>query len=103
MNSIAPHAPVQSLAAQAETPSLIGLSRAGLAEALQNIGVPEAQLRMRASQIWHWLYFRGVTDFSAMTNIAKPFRDELAGRFTLSRPEIVAEQVSVDGTRKWLL
>ncbi len=86
-----------------EKPSLIGLSRAGLAEALAAVDVPAAQRRMRASQIWHWLYFRGVTDFSAMTNIAKPLREGLAERFALTRPEIVAEQISEDGTRKWLL
>ena len=87
----------------AEKPSLTGLSRAALGEALAEAGVPAAQRRMRASQIWHWLYFRGATDFSAMTNIAKPLRETLAERFTLTRPEIVAEQVSEDGTRKWLL
>ena len=99
MNSLAP----SSVAAAPEKPSLIGLSRAALAEALRGIGVPESQLRMHASQIWHWLYFRGVTDFSTMTNIAKPLRDRLAEEFSLARPEIVAEQISVDGTRKWLL
>ena len=86
-----------------EKPSLVGLSRAALAEALAAVDVPPAQRRMRASQIWHWLYFRGATDFSAMTNIAKPLRDALSERFLLTRPEIVTEQVSEDGTRKWLL
>ena len=93
---------VQPLAAPEKLP-LIGLSRAGLADALREIGVPEAQLRMRASQLWHWLYVRGVTDFSAMTNVSKALRDLLCERATLARPEIVTEQVSVDGTRKWLL
>jgi len=87
----------------AEAPSLIGLSRQGLAEALRGAGVPERQLRMRASQVWHWLYWRGATDFAAMTNMAKPLREALADKFSLARPEIVAEQVSADGTRKWLL
>jgi 23S rRNA (adenine2503-C2)-methyltransferase len=90
-------------ASTVERMSLVGLSRAALGEALAEAGVPPAQLRMRASQVWHWLYFRGATDFSAMTNIAKPLRDQLSERFTLARPEIVAEQVSQDGTRKWLL
>jgi len=89
--------------AAGEKAPLIGLSRAALADALRGIGVPEAQARMRASQLWHWLYFRGVTDFAAMTNVSKPLRDRLAGCFTLKRPEVVAEQISVDGTRKWLL
>jgi 23S rRNA (adenine2503-C2)-methyltransferase len=86
-----------------EKPSLVGLSRAALAEALGAIGVPEPQQRMRVQQVWHWLYVRGATDFEAMTSLSKELRAALAQRFTLARPEIAAEQVSVDGTRKWLL
>ena len=82
---------------------LIGLSRAALAERLRTLGVPERQIRMRLSQLWSWLYVRGLTDFAGMTDIASALRTELAERFTLARPEIVTEQVSVDGTRKWLL
>src|SRR6202158_4519065 len=84
-------------------PSLIGLSRAQLAEALGEIGVLEAQRKMRVQQIWHWIYFRGFTEFDAMTSVSKELRMALAQHFTLARPEVVAEQVSVDGTRKWLL
>ncbi len=58
---------------------------------------------MRAAQLWHWIYHRGARDFSAMRNIARPLLERLAERHTLARPEIVAEQVSADGTRKWLL
>ncbi len=86
-----------------EKPSLIGLSRPELAQALATIGVPAAQRKMRVQQIWHWLYVRGVTDFSAMTSVSKDLRAALDRHFTLARPEVVAEQVSVDGTRKWLL
>jgi 23S rRNA (adenine2503-C2)-methyltransferase len=82
---------------------LIGLSRAGLAARLSELGVPERQTRMRVSQLWSWLYVRGATSFTAMTDIAKDLRGDLAQAFTLERPEIVTEQVSVDGTRKWLL
>src|ERR1700752_5038861 len=84
-------------------PSLVGLSRPALAEALGGIGVPERQHRMRVQQIWHWLYVRGVQDFDAMTTLSKELRAGLDRHFTLARPEIVAEQISVDGTRKWLL
>ena len=84
-------------------PSLVGLSRVALAEALGGIGVPERQRRMRVQQIWHWLYVRGVQDFDAMTTLSKEMRAQLDRHFTLARPEIVAEQISVDGTRKWLL
>jgi 23S rRNA (adenine2503-C2)-methyltransferase len=84
-------------------PSLVGLDRAALAEALAAIGVPAGQRRMRVQQLWHWLYVRGATSFDAMTSMAKDLRAALAVRYSLARPETVAEQVSVDGTRKWLL
>jgi 23S rRNA (adenine2503-C2)-methyltransferase len=58
---------------------------------------------MRVQQIWHWLYLRGAEDFDAMTTLSKELRSALAQRFTLARPEVAAEQISVDGTRKWLL
>jgi 23S rRNA (adenine2503-C2)-methyltransferase len=84
-------------------PSLVGLSRSVLADALGGIGVPDRQRRMRVQQIWHWLYVRGVQDFEAMTTLSKDLRTELQQHFTLARPDIVTEQISVDGTRKWLL
>ena len=84
-------------------PSLLGLSRVALAQALGEAGVPERQRRMRVQQIWHWLYVRGAQDFDTMTTLSKELRTELAQHFTLARPDIAAEQVSVDGTRKWLL
>jgi 23S rRNA (adenine2503-C2)-methyltransferase len=86
-----------------EKPSLIGFTRAQLADALSSLGVPEAQRKMRAQQLWHWIYFRGFTSFDEMTSVSKELRAALAEHFTLARPEVVAEQVSVDGTRKWLL
>ena len=84
-------------------PSLVGLSRAALADALGTAGVPEKQRKMRVQQLWNWIYVRGVTRFDAMTSVSKDLREALDARFTLDRPEVVAEQVSVDGTRKWLL
>jgi 23S rRNA (adenine2503-C2)-methyltransferase len=84
-------------------PSLIGYSRADLAEALGSIGIPERQQRMRVQQIWQWIYLRGARDFPAMTTLPKDLRGALAERFTLARPEIVTAQISADGTRKWLL
>src|SRR5207237_10767934 len=84
-------------------PSLVGLSRGELAEALGRVGVPETQRKMRVQQLWHWLYFRGVQSFAEMTSVSKELRARLDTQFTLARPEVVAEQVSVDGTRKWLL
>ena len=84
-------------------PSLVGLTREMMADALREKGVSEKQVRMRVSQLWHWLYIRGVSEFDAMTNVAKDMREMLKTHFTISRPEIVEEQVSNDGTRKWLL
>ncbi|WP_075997577.1 23S rRNA (adenine(2503)-C(2))-methyltransferase RlmN [Salaquimonas pukyongi] len=90
-------------AGMAEKPVLVGLTRPQMQQALAEAGIPEKQARMRASQIWHWLYIRGVSDFSAMTNIGKELRATLAEKFSIARPEIVEEQISGDGTRKWLL
>ncbi|MGB3490129.1 MAG: 23S rRNA (adenine(2503)-C(2))-methyltransferase RlmN, partial [Xanthobacteraceae bacterium] len=84
-------------------PSLVGLSRTELADLLGGIGVAPAQRKMRVQQLWHWMYVRGVADFDAMTTISKEMRAQLAGHFTVARPEVVAEQISNDGTRKWLL
>lgn len=84
-------------------PSLIGLSRAELADRLGEIGVAPAQRKMRVQQLWHWIYFRGAQSFDEMTSISKGIRAELAQHFTVDRPEVVAEQISNDGTRKWLL
>ncbi len=84
-------------------PSLVGLTRAELAEALGRVGVPAAQRKMRVQQIWHWLYVRGATRFDQMTSVSKDMHVTLDAHYTLARPEVVAEQVSVDGTRKWLL
>ena len=83
--------------------SLIGLTRPALAEALAGLGIPDRQIRMRSGQLWRWLYGRGVSDFEAMTDIGKDLRAVLGETFALARPEILTEQLSSDGTRKWLL
>jgi 23S rRNA (adenine2503-C2)-methyltransferase len=84
-------------------PSLVGLSRTGLVAALGGAGVAERQQRMRVQQIWQWLYVRGAQSFEEMTTLPKDLRATLAARFTVARPEVVTEQISVDGTRKWLI
>ncbi|MEL6093611.1 23S rRNA (adenine(2503)-C(2))-methyltransferase RlmN [Bartonella schoenbuchensis] len=83
--------------------SLIGLSHNEMVQALEAIGVPKHQTRMRVRQLWHWLYVRGVSHFDEMLNIAKPMRRRLQDHFSIARPEIVEEQTSNDGTCKWLL
>ncbi len=82
---------------------LIGLPRARIAELLAEAGLDAKAAKLRAKQVFHWLYHRGVTEFEAMTDIAKTMRPWLAERFVLGRPEIVQAQHSADGTRKWLL
>ena len=94
-------APVALVAAG--KPSLVGLTRARIAEKLDEIGVPEKEHKMRVAQLVHWIYVRGINDFDEMTNVSKALRARLAEAFSLARPEVVSEQVSKDGTRKWLL
>jgi len=86
-----------------QTTALIGLSVPELKSALLAAGVAEKAAGMRVRQLWNWVYVHGARDFAAMTNLAKDFRGAMAARFTLARPEVAAEQVSADGTRKWLL
>jgi 23S rRNA (adenine2503-C2)-methyltransferase len=82
---------------------LVGLSRDAIREALADAGMEPKQAKLRGKQIWHQIYNRGATGFDAMSDIAKPQRAWLAERFKLDRPNVVVEQVSTDGTRKWLL
>ncbi len=82
---------------------LLGLSRDRIRDLLADAGLDAKQAKLRAKQVFHWLYHRGVTDFDAMTDIAKTMRPWLAERFVVGRPEVVEAQHSVDGTRKWLL
>ena len=84
-------------------PSLAGLSRTALAARLAEAGIPPKHIKMRVQQLWRWLYIEGATSFAPMTDISMELRGKLDAAFTLARPEIVAEQVSTDGTRKWLL
>jgi 23S rRNA (adenine2503-C2)-methyltransferase len=83
--------------------NLIGLSRAGLRQVLIDHGLPEKKAKMRAGQIWQWIYQKGVRQFDEMTNLSKEYRALLAENFVITLPEVVSKQVSVDGTRKYLV
>ena len=74
-----------------------------MGEELQSVGVADKQVRMRVNQIWNWLYIRGAHTFDEMLNISKELREKLDEKYTIDHPEIVDEQISSDGTRKWLL
>ena len=77
--------------------TIAGLTRAALGQALIEAGVPERQVRMRIAQLWGWMYVRGVTSFNAMTDVSKDLRARLDQHFSLERPTIVSEQISLDG------
>ena len=82
---------------------LVGLPLPAIRAELEAAGLEQKQAKLRAKQVWHWVYNRGVTDFSAMTDIAKAQHAWFAEHFVIGRPEVVEAQVSTDGTRKWLL
>ncbi len=82
---------------------LIGLSQLQIRQLLIESQLDEKAAKLRSKQLFHWIYHRGVTDFAAMTDIAKPMRPWLAQRFVIGRPMVVEAQLSTDGTRKWLL
>ena len=83
--------------------NLVGLTRPQMRDVLMAHGTPEKQAKMRVGQIWQWIYQWGVRDFAEMTNLSKVYRAELAAQFVIEIPEVVSKQVSVDGTRKWLV
>ncbi|MGB0906250.1 MAG: 23S rRNA (adenine(2503)-C(2))-methyltransferase RlmN [Maricaulaceae bacterium] len=83
--------------------NILGLGRKEIGAELTKIGIPDNKIKMRSSQIFQWLYHHGVTEFSQMTNVAKTLQATLAEHFSLDRPEIIERQVSVDGTRKYLV
>lgn len=103
VDALSPRDQATSLAGPKPLPSLAGAGRDELRRAVASVGVPEKQLRMRVNQLWSWIYVRGASSFDAMTDLSKDLRERLSEKFSLDRPQIVSEQVSQDGTRKWLL
>ena len=83
--------------------NLVGLTRAQMRDVLIEHGTNEKQAKMRLGQIWQWIYEKGVRDFAVMSNLAKTYRAELAEHFVIEVPEVVSKQVSLDGTRKYLM
>ena len=79
--------------------NLVGLARDELEQVLAQNGLE----KYRAKQVWHWIYYRGVTIFDKISNLGKPVRDKLEAHFVIDRPTVQVEQLSTDGTRKWLL
>ena len=83
--------------------NLVGMTRAQMRDVLIEHGTPEKQAKMRVGQIWQWIYEKGVREFAVMSNLAKTYRAELAEHFVIEVPEVVSKQVSLDGTRKYLM
>ena len=82
---------------------IIGLSQPEIRDLMIEAGLDEKQAKLRSKQVFHWIYHRGITDFSLMTDMSKALRPWLNARFVIGRPEIVEAHLSEDGTRKWLL
>ncbi len=83
--------------------SLAGLTHPQLQDALRRLNVPERQIKMRANQLWRWIYAHGVNSFEQMSDVSKDMRAQLEAHHSLTRPQIITTQISVDGTRKWVL
>jgi 23S rRNA (adenine2503-C2)-methyltransferase len=77
---------------------LVGLTREELTAEMATLG----EKPFRAKQLWHWIYHQGVTDFAAMSSIARPMQQKLAEHFVVGRPEAATVQTSADETRKFL-
>lgn len=84
-------------------PTLVGLTLDELKVKMGEIGVPEKMHKMRATQLFRWIYHYGIKDFDAITDINKELRQKLADNFTLERAEVLERLISKDGTRKWLI
>ncbi|MEQ8936145.1 MAG: 23S rRNA (adenine(2503)-C(2))-methyltransferase RlmN, partial [Amphiplicatus sp.] len=93
-----------SVLKKADRISLIGQTREELAATLgAALGLDSKKSKMRATQVWRWVYHYGVTDFEKMTDIGKEMRASLAQTFDVPRPEVIERLISTDGTRKYLL
>src|SRR6187397_530393 len=77
---------------------LSGMDRAEIEQTIADLGEP----RYRGRQIFHWIWARGVTDFSLMTDLRQPLRTKLAESCRIDTPVLEAKHVSTDGTTKYL-
>lgn len=83
--------------------NLVGQDRQDLSDLCRDVGVQASQIKMRVEQLWNGIYLRGAGNFDDLTTLSKDLRTKLSETCMISRPEIVTEQISVDGTRKWLI
>lgn len=83
--------------------SLVGLTKKEIKDLLGKLDIPDQQLNMRVNQIWSWVYNKGINSIDEMTTLSLDLREELKRYHNLERPQISDEQISKDGTKKWLL
>jgi 23S rRNA (adenine2503-C2)-methyltransferase len=83
--------------------SLVGLTREEIKDSLIKFDIPDQQINMRVNQVWGWIYNKGVSSIDEMTTLSLGLREELKKHHNLNRPVISDEQISEDGTKKWLL
>ena len=79
--------------------NLLGLTQPEMEKFFDSIG----EKRFRAGQVMKWIHHFGVDDFDAMTNVSKALRDKLKAIAEVRGPEVVSEDISSDGTRKWVV
>src|SRR5450830_1583265 len=79
--------------------NLLGLTQQEMEKFFDSIG----EKRFRAGQVMKWIHHFGVDDFDAMTNVSKALRDKLKVIAEVRGPEVVSEDISSDGTRKWVV
>ena len=89
----------QTTGAAGERRDLHTLTRGELSELLSELGQPS----FRAKQVEEWVWAKNAQSFDEMTNLPKALREQLAERLTLGGVEEVARQISIDGSRKYLL
>jgi 23S rRNA (adenine2503-C2)-methyltransferase len=85
--------------ARSEKPNLLGMNLAELTALFAGLG----EKPFRARQVFRWIHHFGADDFAAMTDIAKSLREKLPQVAVIEPPRLISEQMSEDGTRKWLL
>ena len=91
--------PSQQVVLQSKATNLLGLDRAGLESFFESIG----EKKFRATQVMKWIHQLGVTDFQEMNNLSKALRNQLAETSCVQNLHVAKDQISSDGTRKWLL
>ena len=79
--------------------TLLGLDLGGL----EHFFAARGEKPFRARQVQRWIHQLGEADFARMSDLAKALRDKLAQIACVSAPQIVGDETTADGTRKWLV